>query len=110
MEFNDGYVILKPQFSQSPFNEGLPSWNGSAANLTMDLKFRCDFHIMHIWSPMVNSWVLEIKYIGVYGSKPSYGGGYIDYDNVKLNSYQSSWQFKIIMKRTSAVSRITNHT
>ncbi|HEX9251458.1 MAG TPA: hypothetical protein VF870_04410, partial [Ignavibacteriaceae bacterium] len=29
---NDGYIILKPQYSQSPFNEGLPSWNGSAAD------------------------------------------------------------------------------
>ena len=27
--------------------------------------------------------------------------GYIDYDNVKLDTYQSSWQFKVIMKRSS---------
>lgn len=44
---NDGYIILKPQYSQSPFNEGLPSSGMEVRlTLTMVLEFRCDFHIM----------------------------------------------------------------
>ena len=71
--------------------------------LTMDLEFRCDFHIMASWSPWLTVGYWKTNILGSY-SKPTYGGGYIDYDNVKLYSYQNSWQFKVIMKRTSAVS------
>jgi hypothetical protein len=52
------------------------------------------------WSPWLTVGFWKANIWGSYGST-SYGGGYIDYDTAKLLSYQSSWQFKIIMTRTS---------
>jgi len=43
---NDGYIILKPQYSESPFNEGLLPGMEVQLMLTMDLEFKCDSHIM----------------------------------------------------------------
>ena len=98
---NDGYIILKPQYSQSPFNEGLPSWNGSAADANNGFRVQMRFPYNGSWSPWLTVGYWKTNILGSY-SKPTYGGGYIDYDNVKLNSYQNSWQFKVIMKRNSA--------
>lgn len=98
---NDGYVILKPQYSQSPFNEGLPSWNGSAPNSYSSFKIQMRFPYNGGWSPWLTVGFWKSNIWGTYGTL-TYGGGYIDYDNVKLNSYQSAWQFKIIMTRTSS--------
>jgi hypothetical protein len=97
----NGYVILKPQLSQSPFNEGLPSWNGTAPDNNSGFKVQMRFPYGATWSPWLTVGFWKSNIWSSYGST-SYGGGYIDYDNVKLNSYQSSWQFKIIMTRTSA--------
>ena len=101
MELIDGYVILKPQYSQSPFNEGLPSWNGTAPDNNSGFKVQMRFPYSTSWSPWLTVGYWKSNIWSAYGST-SYGGGYIDYDNVKLNSYQSSWQFKIIMTRTTA--------
>ncbi len=97
----NGYVILKPQYSQSPFNEGLPSWNGTAPDNNSGFKVQMRFPYGSTWSPWLTVGYWKSNIWSSYGST-SYGGGYIDYDYVKLNSYQSSWQFKIIMTRTSA--------
>ena len=97
----NGYVILKPQYSQSPFNEGLPSWNGTAPDNNSGFKVQMRFPYSTSWSPWLTVGYWKSNIWSAYGST-SYGGGYIDYDNVKLNSYQSSWQFKIIMTRTTA--------
>lgn len=98
---NDGYIILKPQTSASPFNEGLPSWNGSAADANNGFRVQMRFPYNGGWSPWLTVGYWKTNIYGAY-SKPTYGGGLIDYDYVKLYSYQSSWQFKILMKRTSA--------
>lgn len=97
----NGYVILKSQFSQSPFNEGLPSWNGTAPDNNSGFKVQMRFPYGASWSQWLTVGYWKSNIWSSYGST-SYGGGYIDYDYVKLNSYQSSWQFKIIMTRTSA--------
>ena len=97
----NGYVILKSQFSQSPFNEGLPSWNGTAPDNNSGFKIQMRFPYGASWSPWLTVGYWKSNIWSAYGST-SYGGGYIDYDYVKLNSYQSSWQFKVIMTRTSA--------
>jgi hypothetical protein len=96
----DGYMILKPQFSQSPFNEGLPSWNGTSPNDSSGFRVQMRFPYNGGWSPWLTVGYWKSNILGAY-SKPTYGGGYIDYDNVKLNTYQSEWQFKVIMKRIS---------
>ncbi|MCC6256588.1 MAG: hypothetical protein IT276_16865, partial [Ignavibacteriaceae bacterium] len=97
---NDGYIILKPQSSVSPFNEGLPSWNGSASDADNGFRVQMRFPYGGGWSPWLTVGYWKTNIYGAY-SKPTYGGGFIDYDYVKLNSYQSSWQFKILMKRSS---------
>lgn len=96
-----GYLILKPQYSQSPFNEGLPSWNGTAPDNNSGFRVQMRFPYNGGWSPWLTVGYWESNILGTY-TKPTYDGGYIDYDNVKLYSYQNSWQFKIIIARTTA--------
>ena len=96
----NGYIILKPQYSQFPFNEGLPSWNGTALDNNSSFKVQMRFPYGTGWSPWLTVGFWKANIWGTYGST-NYGGGYIDYDTAKLLSYQSSWQFKIIMTRTS---------
>ncbi len=96
----NGYIILKPQYSEFPFNEGLPSWNGTALDDNSSFKIQMRFPYGSGWSPWLTVGFWKTNIWGTYGST-NYGGGYIDYDNVKLFSYQNAWQFKIIMTRTS---------
>ncbi len=98
--FIDGYIILKPQYSQFPFNEGLPSWNGSAPDNNSAFKIQMRFPYNGGWSPWLTVGFWKANVWSSYGST-SYSGGYIDYDYVKLYSYQSAWQFKVIITRSS---------
>ncbi len=96
----DGYLILKPQYAQYPFNEGLPSWNGSAPDNNSSFKIQMRFPYSTGWSPWLTVGFWKANIWSSYGST-SYSGGFIDYDNVKLYSYVSAWQFRIIMTRTA---------
>lgn len=93
-----GYVIIKSQSSVEPFNEGLPSWNGTAPDDSSSFKIQMRFPYGSSWSPWLTVGFWKANIWSSYG-QTSYGGGYIDYDNVKLNTYQSSWQFKVIFGR-----------
>jgi hypothetical protein len=97
----EGYVILKPQYSQSPFNEGLPSWNGTSPDNNSGFKVQMRFPYGATWSPWLTVGFWKSNIWSSYGLT-SYGGGFVDIDYVKLNSYKNSWQFKIIMTRTTA--------
>ena len=46
----DGYVILKPQYSQYLFNHGLPSWNGTAPDTSSSFKVQMRFPYGASWS------------------------------------------------------------
>jgi hypothetical protein len=96
----DGYIILNPQYSQQPFNQGLPSWNGSALGTNSSFKVQMRFPYGNGWSPWLTVGFWKTNIWAIYGST-SYAEGYIDYDYVKLNVYRSSWQFKVIMSRAS---------
>lgn len=96
----DGYVILTPQYAQFPFNQGLPSWNGTAPDAASSFKIQMRFPSGGGWSPWLTVGYWKANIWSSYGAT-SYAGGYVDVDYVKLNSYASSWQFKIIMTRTS---------
>ncbi len=96
----NGYVELKPQSSEQPFNHGLPSWNGTALSNYGSFKIQMRFPYGAGWSPWLTVGYWKNNIWAVYGTT-SYGGGFIDYDYVKLNSYQNTWQYKIIMTRTS---------
>ena len=93
-----GYVIFKSQSSDQPFNEGLPSWNGTAPDDSSSFKIQMRFPYGSGWSPWLTVGFWKANIWSSYG-QTSYGDGFIDYDNVKLNTYQSSWQFKIIFGR-----------
>ena len=97
----DGYVILKPQYSQYLFNHGLPSWNGTAPDTSSSFKVQMRFPYGASWSTWLTAGFWKNNIWSSYGTT-SYGGGYIDYDYVKLNSYRNAWQFKVIMTRTAA--------
>ena len=98
---NDGYFILKPQSSAEPFNQGLPSWNGSSPNFNGGFKVQMRFPFSSGWSPWLTVGYWKSNVWSTYGTT-TYGGGYIDYDVVKLYTYRSSWQFKVILTRSNA--------
>ncbi len=93
----EGYVILKPQYAQSPFDQGLPSWNGSAPDINAAFKVQMRFPYDSSWSPWLTVGYWKENLWSSYGVT-SYAGGVVDVDYVKLNSYVSTWQFKIILR------------
>lgn len=96
----DGYIIVRPQYSHYPFNEGLPSWNGSAPGNSSSFKVQMRFPYGAGWSPWLTVGFWRANIWSSYGST-TYAGGMIDYDTALLNSYVGGWQFKVIMTRTA---------
>ena len=93
-----GYFILNADVSDQPFNRGLPSWNGTAPDENSGFLVQMRFPYNDGWSPWLTVGFWKSYIWNSYG-QTGYGGGYIDYDYVKLNSYQSGWQFKIHLAR-----------
>jgi hypothetical protein len=96
----DGSITLRPQSADYPFNEGLPSWNGTAPADSSAFKIQMRFPYNGGWSGWLTVGYWKSNIWTTYGST-SFGGGYVDVDFVKLSSYVSSWQFRIRMTRTS---------
>lgn len=96
----NGEVIIRPQTSAYPFNQGLPSWNGTAPQNSSGFKVQMRFPYAGGWSPWLTVGFWQSNIWSSYGTT-SYGGGYINIDYAKLNSYVNSWQFKVIMTRSS---------
>ena len=94
-----GSVILKPQHAPYPFNQGLPSWNGSAPDASSSFLVQMRFPYGGGWSPWLTVGYWKEYFLTAYGST-SYGGGNVDVDYVTLNAYQSDWQFKVTLVRT----------
>ncbi len=97
----EGYFILKPQSVPEYFNQGLPSYNGKSGGEESAFKVQMRFPYGSTWSPWLTVGYWKNNIWSSYGTT-SYGGGLVDVDYVKLNSYTKSWQFKVILKRTSA--------
>jgi hypothetical protein len=96
-----GSVILKPDSSGYPFDRGLPSWNGTAPDQNSSFIVQIRFPYGSGWSPWLTVGYWKSFFWPGYGTT-SYAEGFIDYDYVKLSSYQQKWQFQIHMTRTSA--------
>ena len=96
----DGSAIFTQQSSQFPFNQGLPSWNGTAPDSTGSFKIQMRFPYGSGWSPWLTIGYWKSNLWSVYGPT-QYAGGYIDIDNVKLYTYLSAWQFRVTMTRTA---------
>jgi hypothetical protein len=101
--FLEGYFILKEQSSLYPFNQGLPSYNGSAPSENCGFKVQMRFPYAGSWSPWLTVGYWKNNIWSSYGST-SYSGGKINVDWAVLNSYVTKWQFKVILTRQDAAT------
>jgi hypothetical protein len=95
-----GYVTLKPDTAEFPFNRGLPSWNGTALDENCGFKVQMRFPFSEDWSPWLTVGFWKDYIWSSYGPT-SYDGGRIDYDYVKLDQHQNRWQFRVRFARNS---------
>ncbi len=93
-----GYFILSQQISHYPFNQGLPSWNGSVAHNSTGFKVEMRFPYSTGWSPWLTVGYWKNYIWSNYGNT-SFAGGMIDYDYVKLNYFTDKWQFRVSLVR-----------
>jgi hypothetical protein len=93
-----GYVDLKPDSSEQPFNRGLPSWNGEVTDDNTSFLIQMRFPESSGWSDWLTVGYWKNFVWATYG-KTSFSGGYVDIDYVKLSTYVSKWQFRINMIR-----------
>ncbi len=99
---NSGYIIFEKNHSDTPFNEGLPSWNGFAPKSEKSsFKIQMRFPYKKHWSPWVTVGFWKNNIWTNYGST-KWSGGTVDIDIVNIQSYIYSWQFKVIMKRSDS--------
>jgi hypothetical protein len=96
----DGYAILKPQYSTFPFNQGLPSWNGTTPDTLSAFKIQMRFPLGSGWSRWLTVGYWKVNMWGSYGYT-SFDSGNVDVDYVTLTSYVRAWQFKIMMIRSA---------
>jgi hypothetical protein len=95
-----GSFVISPQTAQQYFNQGLPSWNGTATSNGSGFKVQMRFPYSTGWSPWLTVGYWKNNIWSDYGTT-TYGGGKIEYDWVNLYTYNNSWQFKVILTRTS---------
>jgi len=94
----EGYIILKEQTSLYPFNQGLPSYNGSAPSENCAFKIQMRFPYAGSWSSWLTVGYWKNNIWTDYGVT-TFGGGKINVDWAVLNAYVSQWQFKVILTR-----------
>ncbi|OGV04683.1 MAG: hypothetical protein A3J84_00855, partial [Ignavibacteria bacterium RIFOXYA2_FULL_37_17] len=96
----NGYFILSEQSSQQPFNQGLPSWNGTAPTSGGSFKVQIRFPYLNSWSPWLTVGYWKTNIWSDYGTT-SYSGGKINYDWASIYTYVSKWQYKVIITRNN---------
>ncbi|MBN1543418.1 hypothetical protein JW992_14860, partial [candidate division KSB1 bacterium] len=80
-----GMVTFKAQTAPLPFDQGLPSWNGTATGPVNGFVVQMRFGAGDGWSPWLTAGYWQ-DYIWTSYGQTRYGGGEIDYDYVLLNS------------------------
>ena len=95
-----GFLVLNPQKAPWPFDEGLPSWNGTAPGDSGGFRILVRFPYLNGWSPWLDAgyWKANLW----PSKKTTFAGGEIDIDIARLNYYASEWQFAVEFKRISA--------
>ncbi|OPZ81206.1 MAG: hypothetical protein BWY77_00748 [bacterium ADurb.Bin431] len=95
-----GFLILKPWQAPWPFDEGLPSWNGTAPGDSGGFRVLVRFPYLSGWSPWLDAgfWKANLW----PGKKTTFAGGEIDIDIARLNYYASAWQFAVEFRRSTA--------
>lgn len=94
----EGSIVFKEQTSLYPFNQGLPSYNGTAPDENCGFKVQMRFPSGGSWSPWLTIGYWKNHIWSDYGVT-SYSGGKINVDWAVLNSYVSKWQYKVILTR-----------
>jgi hypothetical protein len=95
-----GYLILKPQRAPYPFDEGLPSWNGTAPGGSGGFRVMIRFAYLAGWSPWLDAGFWK-ENLWAAAKKTTFAGGRIDIDTALLDYYATEWQFAVELKRNS---------
>jgi hypothetical protein len=93
-----GFFTLIPDTLPSPFNRGLPSWNGAVLHEESGFKVSMRFRYNATWSPWLTVGYWKNYIWPSYGST-SYAAGEIDYDYVVLDDFHTIWQWRVEFKR-----------
>jgi len=96
-----GYFTLLPDTLPSPFDRGLPSWNGEALDENCGFKVSMRFKYNATWSPWLTVGYWKNYIWSSYGTT-SYAAGEIDYDYVVLDDFHTIWQWRVEFKRQLA--------
>lgn len=97
-----GEFVIKPQYSEYPFDLGLPSWNGTAPDTNSSFKIQMRFPVSTGgWSTWLTVGFWQANIWSSYGYT-SFSDGKIKIDFAELTVYKSSWQFRVLMTRTSS--------
>jgi len=96
--FKQGSITFLADSSDVLFDRGLPSWNGTVQAEGSGFLVQMRFPYGSGYSPWLTAGYWKDYIWNGYGST-SYAGGEIDYDYVKLDSYEKKWQFKVYMRR-----------
>jgi len=100
----EGTIVFKEQTSLFPFNQGLPSYNGTAPDENVGFKVQMRFPYGSGWSPWLTIGYWKNNIWNDYGLT-SYGGsngGKINVDWAVIYSYISKWQYKVILTRKNS--------
>ncbi len=96
-----GYFTLIPDTLPTPFDRGLPSWNGTAVDENSGFRVSLRFKYAATWSPWLTVGYWKNYIWPSYGTT-SYTAGEIDYDYVVLDDFHTIWQWRVEFKRQSA--------
>ncbi len=96
-----GSFTLTPDTLPSPFDRGLPSWNGTVNHDNSGFKVSMRFKYGTGWSPWLTVGYWKNYIWTSYGST-SYAAGEIDYDYVVLDDFHTVWQWRVDVKRQAA--------
>lgn len=97
----DAMIILKPQNAPYPWNEGLPSWNGTAPGDSGGFRVSVRVPYMSGWSTWLDVGYWKDDFWPTV-KRTAFGGGMVDIDFVKLDEYATTWQIAVQFKRKSA--------
>ncbi len=100
-----GVLILKPRSVPQPFDEGLPSWNGTAPGDSGGFRVLMRFPYLTGWSPWLDVGYWKAN-LWTAAKKSTFAGGRIDIDTALLDYYTTQWQFAVEFKRREA--RVTS--
>ncbi len=93
-----GTVLFEPDTTTIAFNRGLPSWNGHCSGDQNAFRVEIRFEKNGSWSPWLTAGYWQTFIWSDYGAT-TFNDGAVDVDHVKLNSYYSIFQYRLVLGR-----------